>query len=179
MAPPSIVNDLLAASGSGFVLISILLTWYNVTITALGVQFYESIERAFLARLFPQAAPGIGGLSGPLTLSISALDKAAGGWRWAILVVSIVILLEVLVALSTGASRQSSPPLPHSTVLMVLTFANLVLVVAAFVNLPYGGAPVSYLIVARGVGAYLGLVAALVACGGAAVGLIKSSPGTP
>jgi hypothetical protein len=48
----------------------------------------------------------------------------------------------------------------------------------AFFSLPYGSAPSTYLTVAPGVGAYVGLVAALLACGGAVVGLAKSSPGS-
>ena len=35
------LSDLLAGVGAGFVLISLLLTWYSVTITPLGVQFFE------------------------------------------------------------------------------------------------------------------------------------------
>jgi hypothetical protein len=58
-----------------------------------------------------------------------------------------------------------------------MTVANLLLVVAAFVNLPYGGTPAGYLTVTRGLGAYLGLVAGLIACGGALVVLVKGSQG--
>ena len=83
VATNSNVGDVFAGVGTGFVLISLLLTWYRVTITPLGVQFLESLERALFSRLFPQAAAGLGGLTGPLTLSLSALDRAAGGWRWA------------------------------------------------------------------------------------------------
>jgi hypothetical protein len=109
-------------------------------------------------------------------MSVSPLDKAAGGWRWAILVVSIVILLEVLLAVSSGAARPLASTWPHATVLLVLTVANLLLVLAAFISLPYGGTPAGYLIVTRGVGAYLGLVAAFVACGAVVAGFVKSSP---
>ena len=55
-APPSTLGDVMAAVGAGFVLISLFLTWYSVTLSALGVQFYESLEQAFLSRLFPQIA---------------------------------------------------------------------------------------------------------------------------
>jgi hypothetical protein len=171
------MGDVLAGAGTGFVLIAVLLTWYRVTITPLGVQFFESLERAMFSRLFPQVAAGLGALRGPLTLSVSALDSAAGGWRWAILVVSIVILLEVCLAVSSGATKQASPSWPHAPILLMLTVANLILVVAAFINLPYGETPAGYLTVTRGIGAYLGLVAGFIACGGAVAVLVKSSPG--
>jgi hypothetical protein len=45
------------------VLISTFLTWYSVTLTSLGVQFYESLERALFSRLFPQIAAGLGVLT--------------------------------------------------------------------------------------------------------------------
>ncbi len=172
----STLADVLVGVGTGFVLISMLLTWYRVTITPLGVEFFESLERALFSRLFPQFSAGLGGLSGPLTMSVSPLDKAAGGWRWAILVVSIVILLEVLLAVGSGAAKSLASTWSHAAVLLVLTVANLLLVLAAFVSLPYGGTPAGYLIVTRGVGAYLGLVAALVACGGVVAVLAKNSP---
>jgi hypothetical protein len=168
--------DVLVGVGTGFVLISMLLTWYRVTITPLGVEFFESLERALFSRLFPQFSAGLGGLSGPLTMSVSPLDKAAGGWRWAILVVSIVILLEVLLAVGSGAAKSLASTWSHAAVLLVLTVTNLLLVLAAFVSLPYRGTPAGYLIVTRGVGAYLGLVAALVACGGVVAVLAKNSP---
>jgi hypothetical protein len=108
---------------------------------------------------------------------VSALDKAAGGWRWAILVVSIVILLELLLAIGSGTTKQPSQSWPHTSILLVLTVANLLLVVAAFFSLPYSGMPAGYLTVTRGIGAYLGLAAGFVACGGAVAVLAKSSSG--
>ena len=113
-------------------------------------------------------------------MSISPLDKTAGGWRWAILVVSVVILLEVLLAVSSGVAKESESTWPHTPILLVLTVANLFLVIAAFVNLPYGDTPANYLTVTRGPGAYLGLLAALIASCGAAGALFKRLPnGSP
>jgi len=175
-APPSTLGDVLAAAGAGLVLVSLFLTWYSVTLTALGVQFYESLERAFLSRLFPQIASSLDGLTGPLTFSVPALGSGAGGWRWAILVVSIILLLEVLLAIASSARSQSPPSWPHTVIVLLLSVSDLVLVLAAFFSLPYGSAPSSYLSVAPGVGAYVGILAALLACGGAAVGLAKSRP---
>lgn len=172
------VGDVLAASGAGLVLISIFLTWYNVTLTTLGVQFYESLEKAFFARLFPQIANNFGGLTGPLTFSVPALGTGAGGWRWAILVVSIILLLEVLMAISSSTRSQLPPTWPHSGILLVMTVTNLILVVVAFFTLPYSGTPSSYVTAARGVGAYLGLLGVLVACAGAVTVLVKSAPST-
>jgi len=172
------IGDVLAASGAGLVLVSLFLNWYSVTLTALGVQFYESLEKAFFARLFPQVANSFGGLTGPLTFSVPALGTGAGGWRWAILVVSIILLLEVLMAVSSSTRSQSPPTWPHSGILLVLTVSDLILVVAAFFSLPYGGTPSSYVTANPGVGAYLGLLAALVACAGAVTVLVKSAPRT-
>ena len=144
-------------AATGGMLLSLLLTWYSVTITAVGMQFYQSFKRALLYRLFPAAASGVGGLSGPLTISVSALSKEAGGWRWAILVVSIVLILEVLLAIGSGVARQAAPSWPHATILLALCVVNLVLVGAAFFNLPYSDVPSSYISVSHGVGSYLGL----------------------
>jgi hypothetical protein len=153
------------------------LTWYSVTVTAVGMQFYESVERALFARLFPQAAAGLGSFTGPLTYSVSPLAKEAGGWRWAILVVSIVLLLEVLLAIGSGVAKQASPTWPHAAILLALSVTNLILVAAAFFSLPYSGAPAAYLSVSHGIGAYFALVAALIACGGAVARILKGSPG--
>jgi len=157
------------------VIVSLMLSWYRVTITVAGVQFYQSLERALFSRLFPGAASGLEGLTGPITFSVSALDKEAGGWRWAILVVSTVLLLEVLLALGTGVAQQASPTWPHASVLLVLALVDLILVAAAFFVRPGGGAPSLYLSVSNGIGAYLGLVAALVAFGGGLARLLRSS----
>jgi hypothetical protein len=93
------------------------------------------------------------------------------------LVVSIVLLLEVIVAISSGTTGQVSRGWPHAAILLILTSASLVLVVAAFFSPPYGGTAAGYLTVGHGVGAYLGLLGGLVACGGAVAGLVKNSPG--
>lgn len=153
-----------------------LLSWYSVTITPVGLQYLESLERALFPRLFPQAGAGLGGLNGPLTTSVSALGQGAGGWRWTIVAVSGVLLLGLLLAIGSGATSPSSSSGPHTAILLLLTTTNLILVAAAFFDLPFGGSPAAYLTVSRGVGAYLGLAAALVACGGAVAGLVRSSP---
>lgn len=172
--PRSTVGELAAGAGTGLVLISMLLTWYRVTITSAGFQYLESLERA----LFPQAAAGLGGVTGPLSTSVSALGQGAGGWRWTILVVSIVLLLVLLLATTSGMARKSSSSGPSAAVAVILVLAttNLVLVAVAFFNLPFGGTPAAYMTVTRGVGAYLGLLAGIVALGGAVAPLFRSSP---
>ena len=170
--------DVVAATGAALALVSLFLTWYQVTLTALGVQFYQSIERAFFSRLFPQISNSLGSLSGPLTFSVPALGSGAGGWRWAILVVSIVLLLEVLLAITSSTRSQSGPGWPHAGVVLVLSVADLILVIVAFFSVPYGSAPSTYLTVSPGVGAYLGLFAAFLACCGAVAGLVRGTPRT-
>lgn len=159
--------DVVCVAANAVVLISLFLTWYSVTITQLGVRFFASLEQALLSRLFPQIAAGLGGLRGPLTTSVPAFGDGAGGWRWAILVVSIVLVLETLLAISAGESALSSSAWPHAAVQLVLAIANLVLVIAAFFSLPYGNVPSVYLTVGHGLGAYLGLLAVFVGCGAA------------
>ncbi len=178
LAPASMLGDVLVAAGAGFVVISLFLTWYSVTLTTVGVQFYESLERALFSRLFPQIANSFGGLTGPMTFSVSALGSGAGGWRWAILVVSIVLLLEVLLVISSSTRSQYPSAWPHMPILLVLAVTNLILVGAAFLSRPYGDTSSSYVTVAPGIGAYLGFLAALVACGGAIAGLVRSRPRT-
>lgn len=171
-------TDLLCAAGSGLVVLSVFLTWYSVTVTALGVRFYASLEQAFLSKLFPQIAAGLGNLRGPLTTSVSALGQGAGGWRWAILVVSIVIVLETLVVVTSARPNQLSG-WPHAGIQVMLTIANVVLVLAAFFTLPYGNAPSGYITVARGPGAYLGLFAALFALGCALTAALRRQSPSP
>ena len=154
-------------------IISLFLTWYRVTITAVGMQFYQ----ALLSHLFPQAASSLGGLTGPLTMPVSALGKEAGGWRWAILVVSIVLVLELVLTIGSGVTRQVPPTWPHTTILPALCFANLVLVGAAFFNLPYNDVPSTYISVSHGIGSYLGLVAGILAFGGAVAGMFRVPAG--
>lgn len=164
---PVITGDVLAAAGAVLTLLSLFLTWYKVTLTPLGVQFYESIERAFLSRLFPQISDSLGSLRGPLTFSVPALGSSAGGWRWAILVVSLVVVLEVLLAISSSTFSQSSPDWPHGGVLLVLSVADLILVIAAFFRVPYGSVPSAYVTAVPSVGVYLALFAAFLAFAGA------------
>jgi hypothetical protein len=157
------VGDALLVAGTGVVIVSLFLTWYRVTITAVGMQFYQ----ALLSHLFPQTALSLGGLTGPLTMPVSALGKEAGGWRWAILVVSIVLVLEVVLAIGSGVTRQIAPAWPHTTIVLVLSFANLVLLGAAFFNLPYNDVPSAYISVSHGIGSYVGPAAGILAFGGA------------
>lgn len=172
--PSSTTSDLVTAAGTGVVLISLLISWYQVTITVAGLRYVESIERALFPRLFPGLSAGLGGQTGPFSTSVTALGKGAGGWRWAILVVSGVLLLEILLALGSGASRPTSAAGPHTAIVLVLTITNLILVAAAFFTFPFSESPPAYLTVTRGTGAYLGLFAALVACAGAVARLVRS-----
>ena len=72
-----------------------------------------------------------------------------------------------------GVARQVAPLWPHAATILVLTVANLVLVVAAFFDQPFNEVPSAYLSVSHGIGAYLGLAAGLVALGGAIARLAK------
>ena len=98
-----------------------------------------------------------------LSASTNALGSGAGGYRFLILIVSLVTIAYV-VARSLGLPRQLPQPLLHWQVLIGLTGLDALLTVISFFDKPSGGGIVS---VGWGAGAFLGLIAALGALGGA------------
>ena len=168
-----------SASGAGLVLISLFLTWYNVTLTALGVHFYESLDKVFLrlacSRRLPTPSVDSQVRSRSRCLRLVQVLEA---WRWAILVVSIVLLLEVLLAYEPATTKsQSAPAWPHGAVLLLLSVGDLILVVVALLSLPYGGTPSTYVAVAAwSWRLHRALGRLLVACAGAGVGLEAARP---
>jgi len=154
---PAQLFDLTVIIASAVLIGSLFMTWY---------QFGMS---------FPTSSGTFAGIS------ITALGGLAGGWRFAILAFAIATIVEV--ALSLGLTRASgNVEWPHRTLLAMLCLVDLVLVLAAFFTYPGALGPagaVYYGLIgtSRGGGAYLGLVAALVACGAAGARLL-SEPST-
>ena len=137
-------GDLIVLAGTVLVFVSLYLPWYSISLSG-------------FASLYSGGAIG----------SISALGDGAGGWRFLILVVCLVIVGYVF--LRTMSSRGLRLPLPHWQLVTVLTGLNLLLVLIAFLVRPGGGSTVSGLSISWDYGAYLALGAAALAVAGAVV----------
>jgi len=141
--------DLAAFLGSGAVLGSLFMAWYQFAFTASGIS---------------------------ISVSITALASPAGGWRWSILGLSVAVLLEVLLSwLAEHANTNWS--WPHQGVLALLCGANLVLVIAAMVASPFSDVgSVGLLQASLGSGAFVALAGAVVSMGAAVVRLFSGPP---
>jgi len=100
----------------------------------------------------------------------SASGTAEHGWLWLEFLVALV-LIAYLVARVAWDKLPFSMPVAHERVLVVGTALQLLLVLIAFIDLPSGGYGVS---VGWGFGAFLGLLAALVAGGPVLVPAVRS-----
>ncbi len=175
--PPASVNagDIVTVLSTAVVGVSLFLNWYPITISAAGVQYLERLLQGVFSSLFGQSLPGsYGTVTGPITLSVTALDHNAGGWRWAMLVLGGIIVVEVLLSIFSTLSSQSTPAWPHGSFVVVLTATNFVLLVVAFFDKPLSGAPPGLWAVGHGVGAYLGVIAGVAALAGAIVYALTS-----
>ena len=129
--------DLVEWMGAAAVLGSLFMPWYQIGMSS-------------------------GGLSA--ILSLTPLGTGAGGWRWLILILAVAILIEGGAAVLVGSHSQGWR---HGEAQAALGLVLLVLVIAAFVTTPtafFGGYfDVPGLQRTHGPGAYLGLVASIVA----------------
>ena len=114
----------------------------------------------FISLFLPWYSYGAGSGQG---VTISALGTGAGGWR--ILVMIMCILIVAYLFARTLLPRGTRFPLPHWQVLTVLTVVNGLLVLLAFLVKPGG----SVIEVSWAYGAYVGLVAGIVAIVGGVV----------
>ncbi len=134
------VMDLLQCVAAAAVLGSLFMPWYDLGFSTSGVG---------------------------VSLSISALGSHAGGWRWLILVVATAIIIEGLAGRLANVSETEA--WPHAAVQALLGVALLGLVVVAFFTSPLPNLAV-YQIPgfgrSAGSGAYLGLVAGVLAAYG-------------
>jgi hypothetical protein len=103
------------------------------------------------------------------TLSVSALNSLAGGWRYLILVLCLLIVIYLFVR--TFLVRGARLPLPHWQLMASMTVVNALLLVLAFLvkpnfaqTLSEGGVSTSW-----GYAAFIGVVAGIIAVIGAVV----------
>jgi len=113
----------------------------------------------FISLFLPWYSYGSGGV----TLALTALGTGAGGWR--ILILILCILVVGYLFARTLLPRGARLALPHWQVLTVVTAINGILVLLAFLVKP--GA--NLLSVSWDYGAYIGLIAAIVAIIGGVV----------
>ena len=99
------------------------------------------------------------------TLSIFSVNGLWHGWMYLTLILCIVIIA-YLVLLAGWERLPISQDVPHLTVMMIATIVNAVLVLIAFLDKPSG--------TSWGFGAFLGLVAALVAAGPYAIPQLRA-----
>lgn len=118
----------------------------------------------FISLFLPWYTVGVG-----TTLSVSALNSLAGGWRYLVLVLCLLIVIYLFVR--TFLVRGARLPLPHWQLMTSLTVVNGLLVILMFLVKPnfaqllsQGGISTSW-----GYGAFIGLVAAVAAVIGSIV----------
>lgn len=131
------VLDLVQCAAAAAVLGSLFMPWYELGYSTSGVG---------------------------VNLSLTALGSHAGGWRWLILVVAIVILVGGLAGVLANVAESGA--WPHSGLQALLGMALLGLVVAAFFTSPLpnvGLFGIPGFGRSAGSGAYVGLVAAVLA----------------
>jgi uncharacterized paraquat-inducible protein A len=117
------------------------------------------------------------------SFTLSATASGAGGWRFLILVVSILIVLYLLVR--TVLSVAPRLPLPHWQLLTAASGVNAALVLISFLVKPFSSLDLFGISVSWSYGAFLGLAAAAVAVIGSAMrrnepeALLTTGPGAP
>jgi hypothetical protein len=140
--------DLLAFLGTAALLGSLFMPWYQIS---------ESFD----------------GLS--VSLSLTPLGQHAGGLRWAMLVLSIATLVELAVT-ALIFRFHSRDAWPHRSLLALLCLVNLAVVIWAMVASPFAEALGAFNGTSLGPGAYLAIVAALLATGAAIARLVTGPP---
>jgi hypothetical protein len=156
-------GDLIAGSASFLALISLFLPWYSFAASAAQASATATPAQQQLVLAICSGQPAVCRSNAPPQFSVSALGGGAGGWRFLILVVAIVVVLYVLSRTLDGVARAFRY---HWQVLVGLTaFQGLLVLIAFFAN------PLSILgslgSSSWAAGAFLALMAAIAAVAGA------------
>jgi hypothetical protein len=156
-------GDLIAGAGSLLILISLFLPWYSFAASPAQASLQPTLAEQQLALAVCSDQPAVCESSIPPRFSVSALGGGAGGWRFLILVVAIIVVLYVLSRTLEVVAR--AVPY-HWQVLLGLTgFQGLLVLIAFFANPlgvldPVGSSSWAF-------GAFLALIAAIAAVVGA------------
>jgi hypothetical protein len=155
-------GDTIAGIASFLVLISLFLPWYSFSATATNAADPTPAQQQLVLTLC-NSQPSLCNSDAPPQVSIGALDTAAGGWRYLILVIAIIAVLYVLSRAVEGVARAVTS---HWQLLLGITVLQGVLVLVAFFANPLGILD-DYGSSSWAAGAILALIAAIAAVGGA------------
>jgi len=139
--------------------------------------FFGSVA-VFCSLFMPWYQIGVSGNGISVSVSLTALADHAGGWRWAIFVCSLAVVVELLATLLIFRVRARGD-WPHRSVLGLLCAVDLALVIAAMAASPFNSVSDAYFGVLKsslGAGAYVAIVGALIATGAAAARLFTGPP---
>lgn len=169
-------GDLVALAGSVLAASSLFMNWYVINVSSAGLRYLNRALQALLAGA-GYTGSAVALPTNSYAVPISALDHLAGGWRWAILVVAAVCAVESLLAVVSFLSSASKPSWPHAPVALALTLLDLVLLVAAYFDVPPTGMPAQFASVGHAFGAYLGVAGGLAAAIGAGAAYLRAGTG--
>jgi hypothetical protein len=156
-------GDLVAGIASFLVFIAVFIPWYSFASSADSASANATFAQQQLVLAVCSGQPVICESDVPPQFSIGALDGGAGGWRYLILVVAIIIVLYVL-SRTLDVVAQAIPS--HWQVLIGMTALQGLLVLIAFAINPlslldsFGSSSWAF-------GAFLALIAAIAATVGA------------
>jgi hypothetical protein len=156
-------GDLIAGAASFLVFISVFLPWYSFAADATQSTANATLAQQQLVLAICIDQPVVCSSNVPPQFSVSALGGGAGGWRFLILVTAVVVVLYVL-SRTLDVVAQAVPI--HWQLLVGVTAFQGLLVIIGFAANPLdllnGLGSSSW-----SVGAFLALIAALTAVGGA------------
>jgi hypothetical protein len=163
-------GDLTVGIGSFLVVISLFFPWYSFAASPAQASAQVTIAQQQLMLAICRDRPDVCSSTVAPKFSVSALDGVAGGWRFLILVVAIIIVLYVLSRTLEVVTR--AVPY-HWQVLVGATALQALLVLIAFLANPLGilGSLGSS---SWAFGAFLALIAAVAALVGAFVVMQES-----
>jgi hypothetical protein len=156
-------GDLIAGIASFLVLISLFLPWYSFAASAAQASATATPAQQQLVLAICSGQPAVCSSNAPPQFSVGALGAGAGGWRFLILVVAIVIVLYVA---SRTLEAVAQAFRYHWQLLLGLTALQGFLVLIAFFANPLGILD-SLGSSSWAAGAFLALIAAIAAVVGA------------
>jgi hypothetical protein len=156
-------GDLISGIAAFLVLISLFFPWYSFASSAAQASGNATLAQQQLVLAICSDQPAVCASNTPPQFSVSALGGGAGGWRFLILVVAIIVVLYVLSRAVDVVAR--AVPCHWQVLVGITAFQGLLVLIAFFAN-PLGILD-SFGSSSWAVGAFLALIAAIAAVAGA------------